>query len=65
MLVLSRKLEQEILIGGNIVLKVVSIKGGVIRLGISAPNDVRIVRAELLDDNSENGGTEDVKVPAA
>lgn len=48
MLVLSRKKEEEIRIGDEITIKVISIKGGGVRLGIDAPKDISIVRSELL-----------------
>lgn len=48
MLVLSRKLNQEILIGDNIVVRVISIKGNQVRLGIVAPPEVAILREEVL-----------------
>jgi|694.fasta_scaffold00176_33 carbon storage regulator len=49
MLVLSRKLDETIIIGDQIEIKVVSIRGGVVRLGISAPESVKILRSEILD----------------
>lgn len=48
MLVLTRKLNQEIRIGENIVVKVLSIKGNQIRLGIVAPSEVPVLREEVL-----------------
>jgi carbon storage regulator CsrA len=49
MLVLSRRLHEKILFPGlNITVQVVAIKPGVIRIGIEAPPDVRIVREEIL-----------------
>lgn len=49
MLVLSRKLGQKITIPSiNAVIEVVEIKGNTVRLGISAPREVSIVREELL-----------------
>ena len=48
MLVLSRKKEEAIRIGDEVTIKVISIKGGVVRLGIDAPKEVSIVRSELL-----------------
>ena len=48
MLVLSRKKEEEIRISDEVTIKVISIKGGVVRLGIDAPKEVSIVRSELL-----------------
>jgi carbon storage regulator len=46
-LVLSRKPGQEIVIGDNIRLLVVSIRGNAVRLGLTAPADVLIRREEL------------------
>lgn len=47
MLVLSRKVDQEIVIDGNIRIRVLKLKGNTIRLGIEAPQDVHIARGEL------------------
>ena len=47
MLVLSRKAGQEIVIGENIRLKINKVSGNRVTIGISAPDDVRIVRGEL------------------
>ena len=47
MLVLTRKLGEKIHIGDNITITVVDVKGGKIRLGIDAPDDVVIFRHEL------------------
>lgn len=48
MLVLTCKLDEKIRIGQDIVLTVVDIKRGKIRLGVEAPREVPIYRAELL-----------------
>ncbi len=48
MLVLSRKKEEEIIIGENIVVTVIQVRRGRVRIGIKAPKDIRIVRGELL-----------------
>ena len=47
MLVLSRKLGEEIVIGTNIRITVVAIKGGNVRLGIAAPKEVVVDRQEV------------------
>jgi len=52
-LVLARKLDESIVIGDNIVVKVVSIENGVVKLGIDAPNDISIMRNELLQEVKE------------
>jgi carbon storage regulator len=49
MLVLSRKVGEEIIIGENIRLKVVAIQGNQVRLGFVAPRSVAIHRQELLE----------------
>lgn len=49
MLVLSRKLNESIVIGNNIRITVVGVRGNQIRLGIEAPEAVRILREEILD----------------
>ena len=50
MLVLARKLDESIVIGDNITVKVISIDKGVVKLGIDAPSSVSIMRNELLED---------------
>ncbi|MCD6259103.1 MAG: carbon storage regulator [Helicobacteraceae bacterium] len=50
MLVLARKEGESIVIGEDIILKVISIDKGVVKLGIEAPSDVAIIRNELLQD---------------
>jgi carbon storage regulator CsrA len=47
MLVLTRKQNQEILIGDNVKITVLKIKGNTVRLGIEAPRDVNVLRGEL------------------
>ncbi len=48
MLVLSRKLGEKIIIGDNITVTVLETTGNRVRLGISAPNEVRVLRSELV-----------------
>ncbi len=48
MLVLSRKVNEKIVIDGGIVITVVKVEGGQVRLGIEAPSDVKVYREELL-----------------
>lgn len=49
MLVLSRKLSEEIVIGSGIVVKVVSIGNGKVRIRIEAPRDMPVHRREVYD----------------
>ena len=49
MLILSRKLDESILIGDSITLKVISIDKGSVKLGIDAPANIRVLRTELIN----------------
>lgn len=50
MLVLSRKINETILIGDDIEIVVVAVAGDNVRLGIRAPKDVKILRSEVYED---------------
>jgi len=50
MLVLARQKDEAIMIGNSIEIKVVEIKGGKVRLGISAPSDIPVHRKEIFDE---------------
>ena len=49
MLVLTRKSQDSIRIGDNIKVTILRIKGNTVRIGVEAPESVRIVRGELPD----------------
>jgi len=49
MLVLSRKKDEKIVIGDNISIMVVEIRGDKVRLGIEAPRDISVHRREVYD----------------
>jgi carbon storage regulator len=53
MLVLTRKLEQEIRIGADVTIKVIEIRGNSVRLGIEAPRTVKVLRKELTCETSK------------
>jgi len=49
MLVLSRKRDEQIVIGDNVVITVVDIRGDKVRLGVEAPKEVAVHRREVYD----------------
>lgn len=49
MLVLSRHRDESIMIGDDIVITIVDIRGDKVRLGIQAPSDVPVHRQEIYD----------------
>lgn len=48
MLILSRRAGESVTIGNDIKVKVVSVSGNQVRLGIEAPREVRVLREEIL-----------------
>ena len=54
MLVLSRKVGERIVIGGDITVTVVRIVGNNVRIGIEAPGEMPIIRHELLTGDSDD-----------
>lgn len=54
MLVLSRRLHESIVLPGlNVTIQVVAVKGDRVRIGIEAPEDIQVMREELLQDQFE------------
>lgn len=49
MLVLTRKPGEGFVIGDDIIIKIVEMKGGGVRIGIEAPQDKKIYRQEIYD----------------
>lgn len=47
MLILTRRAGESIVIGNNVVVKIVEVRGDQIRLGIEAPRDVQVHREEV------------------
>ena len=74
MLVLSRHRDESIMIGDNIVITVVDVRGDKVRLGIDAPTDIPVHRQEVYDaiqrenrraSQTGSGATKDIKPPTA
>jgi carbon storage regulator len=49
MLILTRKLDEEIIIGDNIKICVLGIQGNQVKLGIDAPRETAVNRKEIYD----------------
>ena len=49
MLVLTRKVNEAIVIGDNITIRVVAVEGSKVKLGIIANKDISIVREEIIE----------------
>ena len=54
MLILSRKVNENIVIDGRIIVKIVRIDGENVKLGIEAPTDVPVHRQEVYDEIQRN-----------
>lgn len=54
MLILSRKVGESVIIGGNIVVTVVRVDGESVRLGIAAPQEVPVHRHEIYQEIQRN-----------
>ena len=53
MLVLTRKRDDFIRIGSNIVIRVIKTAKGSVKIGIDAPSSVRVIRGEVATDENE------------
>jgi len=49
MLVLSRRVGESVVIGDDVTVSILEVRGDVVRVGISAPRSVAVHRAELLE----------------
>ena len=49
MLVLSRQKDESIMIGDDVEIKIVDVRGDKVRLGIAAPRDIPVHRREVYD----------------
>lgn len=63
MLILTRRVQEALMIGDNVTVTVLSVKGNQVRLGIDAPRDVEVHREEIYhrvnaaDSNLEVGNS--------
>ncbi len=66
MLILSRKVDERIIIGDRIELSVVEIRGDQVKIGISAPRDVKVYRQEVyeaIQEENRAAARADIQLP--
>ena len=56
MLVLTRKIGEQIRIGDTVTVRVLEVRGSQVRLGVDAPAEVRIYREEIYQPEREANG---------
>ena len=54
MLILTRKVDQGIVISGNILVRVLGVERDRVKIGISAPGEVTVLRQELWSEENAN-----------
>jgi carbon storage regulator len=61
MLVLTRKIDQGIVISGNILVRVLGVERDRVKIGISAPLNVTVLRQELLERDANSNEADQAK----
>ncbi len=54
MLVLTRRINERIIIGDDIIVTVLEVHGDQVRIGIDAPRDIKVFREEVLRRDEES-----------
>lgn len=60
MLILRRNVEESVVVGGVITISILAVEGRRVKLGISAPSEVTIMRQELLCNKAAESQDESV-----
>lgn len=62
MLVLSRKKNDSIMIGDDIIVTIVDYDGDRVKIGIDAPKNIRVFRKELIETAEDNAAASKVNI---
>ena len=58
MLILTRRVGETLMIGDNVTVTVLGVKGNQVRIGVNAPRDVSVHREEIFERIKREGSTE-------
>ena len=60
MLILTRRIGETLMVGDEVTVTVLGVKGNQVRLGVNAPKDIALYREEIYDriQNESNGNKE-------
>ena len=66
MLILTRRINESLVIGDDVTVTIFGVKGNQVRIGVDAPRDVSVHREELAqkdDETSTSGADKDARCP--
>jgi carbon storage regulator len=57
MLILTRRVGETLMIGGDVAITVLGVKGNQVRIGVKAPKDIAVHREEIFEKIKHEDGT--------